>query len=104
MDAEALSSRLAAAASPQRLRILALLAAGEQHVSEIARRVGLSRPVLYMHLSKLEEAGYVSGRLALSADGKALKFFRLLPFSLILDPAAVVAAVGPLPVTPKESP
>jgi DNA-binding transcriptional ArsR family regulator len=93
MDADALAARLAAIASPQRLRILAELAAGPLHVSELARRVGMSRALLYMHLTRLEEAGFVAGRLELGADGKALKFFDVQPFALAVDLAAVVAAV-----------
>jgi transposase-like protein len=49
----ALSQRLAAFASPQRMRIIAELMTGQTHVSELARRVGMSRALLYMHLTKL---------------------------------------------------
>ena len=94
MDAETLSMRLAAIASPQRMRIIATLAGQRLHVSELARRVEMSRALLYMHLSKLEEAGFVSGELELGADGKALKFFEVVPFSLTVDVGAIVAAVG----------
>ncbi len=94
MDAEELAKRLTAIASVQRLRILANLAAGTVHVSELARRVGMSRALLYMHLTKLEEAGYVAGHLELSDDGKALKIFQIVPFSLTIDQAAVTAAVA----------
>jgi DNA-binding transcriptional ArsR family regulator len=93
MDAETLSTRLAAIASPQRMRIIATLAGQRLHVSELARRVEMSRALLYMHLSKLEEAGFVSGELELGADGKALKFFEVVPFSFTLDADAIVAAV-----------
>ena len=93
MDAEQLSARLAAIASPQRLRILAALATKPLHVSELARRVDMSRALLYLHLSRLEEAGFVTGRLELAPDGKALKFFDVQPFALTVDLAAVVAAV-----------
>ena len=94
MDAEQLASRLAAIASVQRLRILANLAEGTTHVSELARRVEMSRALLYMHLTKLEEAGFVTGHLALSDDGKALKLFELVPFSLTIDAATIVAAMA----------
>ena len=94
LNVQELGDRLAAIASPQRLRILAALAAEELHVSELARRLGMSRPLLYMHLTKLEEAGYVSGHLELSEDGKALKCFQIQPFSLTIDAEAIVAAVA----------
>ena len=99
--AEELSARLAAIASPQRMRILAELAAQPLHVSELARRVEMSRALLYMHLTRLEEAGFVAGRLELGPDGRALKFFEPVPFSVTLDLATVVAAVRNTP-PPKE--
>ena len=104
MDAEGLSARLAAIASPQRLRILAELAEQPLHVSELARRVGMSRALLYMHLTRLEESGFITGRLELGPDGRALKFFESVPFALNVDLAAVVAAVklsAPSPSTPR---
>lgn len=91
-----LSARLAAIASPQRMRILALLKGESLHVSELARRVGMSRALLYMHLTKLEEARFVTGHLELSDDGKALKYFELVPFSITIDAEAIVAAVAAL--------
>jgi DNA-binding transcriptional ArsR family regulator len=94
INAQELSNRLAAIASPQRMRILATLATETLHVSELARRVGMSRPLLYMHLTKLEEAGFVTGQLELSDDGKALKCFELNPFSLTIDVQSIVAAVA----------
>jgi len=93
MNAEELSSRLAAIASTQRLRIIAELVDEKLHVSELARRMEMSRPLLYMHLAKLEEAGFVTGHLELSDDGKALKFFESVPFDISVTPAVIVAAV-----------
>lgn len=94
LNAQDLSSRLAAIASPQRMRILAALAKEALHVSELARRLGMSRPLLYMHLTKLEEAGFVAGHLELSDDGKALKCFEIHPFSLTIDAETIAAAVA----------
>ena len=96
MDANELSVKLTAIASVQRLKILASLANERLHVSELARRVGMSRALLYMHLTKLEEAGYVTGNLELSDDGKALKFFEVAPFELSIDIDTVTAAVTKL--------
>jgi DNA-binding transcriptional ArsR family regulator len=90
---DAVVAKLAAIASPQRFRIIAALAGGPLHVSELARQVGMSRALLYMHLQRLEDAGYLTGHLELSDDGKALKFFELVPFTLTIDTDAVVAAV-----------
>lgn len=84
---------LAAVGHAQRLRIIAELAGGRVHVSELARRLGLSRPLLYMHLERLEKAHLVAGTLELSADGKALKYFQLTPFELNLTVDTVLAAL-----------
>ena len=94
MTAERLSGRLAAIASPQRMRILSNLVEQPLHVSELARRGEMSRALLYMHLTKLEEAGFVTGRLVLGDDGKALKYFDTVPFVITIDLPAIVAAVA----------
>src|SRR5262245_11478591 len=93
MDSEQLLAVLAAVGHPQRLRIIAGLTGGRVHVSELARRLGLSRPLLYMHLERLEKAGLVTGQLELSEDGKAMKFFELAPFDLHLTVDTIVAAL-----------
>lgn len=92
---------LAALANPHRIRILAALAAERVHVSGLARQVGLSRPLVHMHLQRLEAAGLVVGSLELSEDGKALKFFEVTPFALELTPAVIAAAAETL-TDPKE--
>jgi len=43
---EQLLAVLTAVANPQRLRVIAALADGRVHVSELARRLGISRPLL----------------------------------------------------------
>lgn len=87
---------LSALANPNRLRIIAELSEGRNYVSQLAREVGMSRPLLYMHLRKLEDAGLVSGSLELSEDGKAMKFFVVEAFDLWLSPESIAAAVRTL--------
>ena len=87
---------LAALSSPHRLRILAVLARGSVHVSGLAREVGLSRPLVHMHLQRLESAGLVTGHLELSEEGRALKLFELKPFALNLTPAVIAEAARTL--------
>lgn len=86
-------ARLAAVASPQRFRIIAALAAGPIHVSELARRLGMSRALLYLHLQRLEEAGLLAGHFELTDDGKALKVFEVVPFAITVTPDSIRAAV-----------
>jgi DNA-binding transcriptional ArsR family regulator len=87
---------LSALSNPHRLRILAALAGGRVHVSQLARDVGLSRPLVHVHLQRLEAAGLVTGRLELSGEGKAMKFFEVNPFALSLTPESVVEAARTL--------
>jgi DNA-binding transcriptional ArsR family regulator len=95
---------LAALASPHRLRILAALKAdGRNYVSQLAREVGISRPLLHLHLQKLEEAGLVTSKLELSGDGKALNYFEVVEFDVELTPSAIVKAAGSLTVPPTKS-
>ena len=90
---EELLTKLTAVANPLRLRIIAELSVGRVHVSELARRLGISRPLLYMHLDRLEKAGIVTGHLELSEDGKAMKYFELVPFELRLTAETIIEAL-----------
>lgn len=67
---------------PVRLKILGVLAEGRQYVSELARIVNISRPLLYMHLKKLEEAKLVDSTMEVSDSGKAMKYYALQKFEL----------------------
>ncbi len=96
-EGDRLLAMLAALASPHRLRIVAALATGgRNYVSQMARDLGLSRPLLHLHLQKLEEAGLVTSQLELSADGKALNYFAVADFMLELSPAAIAQAAASL--------
>ncbi len=96
---------LAALANPTRLRILAVLAGGRDYVSHLARQIGISRPLLHMHLQRLEEVGLIVGSLELSDDGKAMKYFEVARFDLHLTaPALVVAARTLTTVDPEKGP
>lgn len=93
----ALLAACSALANPHRLRILGALADGRQYVSLLARQLGMSRPLLHMHLQKLQAAGLVTGSLELSEDGKAVKYFEAVPFALAITPQIVKAALPTLP-------
>jgi predicted transcriptional regulator len=81
---------LAALANPHRLRIVATLNAnGRTYVSQLARELGISRPLLHLHLQKLHDAGLVTSKLELSSDGKALNFFEVTDFCLTLTPSSI---------------
>ncbi|HQY30431.1 MAG TPA: winged helix-turn-helix domain-containing protein [Thermomicrobiales bacterium] len=89
---------LAALGSTQRLRIVAALVPGRNYVSQLARDLQMSRPLLHLHLQRLERAGLVRGSLELSDDGKAMKYFEVTPFHVALSPALIARAVESLSV------
>jgi DNA-binding transcriptional ArsR family regulator len=91
-----LIAMLAALANPLRLRIVARLAQQRDYVSHLAREIGISRPLLHMHLQRLEAAGLVAGTLELSEDGKAMKYYEVTGFDLHLTPTVLAEAVKTL--------
>jgi DNA-binding transcriptional ArsR family regulator len=92
-DKAGLLAVLTAVANVQRMRVVAELTGGRVHVSELARRLGMSRPLLYMHLDRLEKAGLVTGQLELSEDGKAMKYYALAPFDFRITAETITEAV-----------
>jgi DNA-binding transcriptional ArsR family regulator len=97
LKGDQLLAMLAALANPHRLRIIAVLASGgRNYVSQLARELGISRPLLHLHLQKLEEAGLVTSQLELSQDGKALNYFEVRSFDFELTPAAIAEAAKSL--------
>ena len=87
---------LEALSNPQRLRIVAALVGGRNYVSQLARDLKMSRPLLHLHLQKLEAAGLVRSSLELSDDGKAMRFFEIAPFHETLSAERIVTAVQSL--------
>lgn len=95
---------LAALAHPIRIRIVATLAGGRDYVSHLARVIGISRPLLHMHLAKLEAAGLVVGTHEISEDGKAMRYVELVDLDLHLTPATFVMAASTLTTPTPDSP
>ena len=89
---------LSALANPQRLRILAALSKRQTYVSELARELAMSRPLLHMHLLRLESAGLIVGHHEVSADGKALRYYEVVDFHEQLTPKRISEAVKTLTV------
>jgi DNA-binding transcriptional ArsR family regulator len=89
---------MAALSNPVRIRVLARLAGGRDYVSRLAREIGISRPLLHMHLQRLEAAGLIAGTLEVSEDGKAMKFYEVTDFDLRLTPEAITEAATTLTV------
>jgi DNA-binding transcriptional ArsR family regulator len=87
---------LATLANPHRLRVVAALAGERNYVSSLARDLGISRPLLQVHLRKLEAAGLVSASVEVSEDGKAMKFYEVAPFAVQLTPETIAIAARTL--------
>jgi DNA-binding transcriptional ArsR family regulator len=101
-EGDRLLATLAALANPHRMRVVAALAGGgRNYVSQLAREIGISRPLLHLHLQKLEDAGLVTSKLELSQDGKALNYFEVTEFAFSLTPAAVADAAKTLTAKPE---
>ena len=96
MSGDDLVRVLSALGNAQRLRILAALVPGRNYVSQLARELQMSRPLLHLHLQRLEAAGLVTGKLELSPDGKAMKFYEVPSFQIELSPDSIVTAAETL--------
>ena len=92
MSGDDLVRVLSALGNAQRLRIMAALVPGRNYVSQLARDLKMSRPLLHLHLQRLEAAGLVTGTLELSPDGKAMKFYEVASFSVEITPASLAKA------------
>lgn len=94
---EQLLQQIQALAHPARLWIVARLADGRRaFVTQLAREAGISRPLMKMHLRKLEAAQLVVSAFETAESGKAANFYEISPFALSLDPQSIARA-GPHP-------
>ena len=96
MTGDELLRVLGTLANPHRLRVVAALTEERNYVSQLARELGISRALLQVHLRKLEAAGLVSADIEVSADGKAMKFYEVMPFSVVLTPELIETAARTL--------
>ncbi|WP_372818916.1 ArsR/SmtB family transcription factor [Pyrococcus kukulkanii] len=86
VKAEELVTIADALANPVRLKILKLLCEKEWYVYELAKVLGISRQLLYLHLRKLEKAGLVESELRLEeGDPRAKKYYRAKKFRIVID-------------------
>lgn len=92
---------LSALANPHRLRIVAALHEGSTYVSQLARDLEMSRPLVHMHLKKLADAGLVQGETTIADDGKAHRYFVVTDFAWLVDPVSIADAAATL--TTKET-
>lgn len=84
---------------PMRIKIIGILGEERQYVSELARMLNISRPLLYMHLKKLEAAEMISGCHEISTSGKATKYYELRPFSMELSHEILKELADGIPIS-----
>ncbi|GED72994.1 transcriptional regulator [Brevibacillus reuszeri] len=94
---------LEALSNPHRLKIIAVLSEGRQYVSELARELGMSRPLLYLHLQKLEEAKLVSSSMEILESGKTAKYYMLNSFYLEISEVMISDLASTLIVKKKNT-
>ncbi len=86
MDKKALAEILDALGNEVSLSIMSVLAEDERYVSELAKEVSVSRPLLYLHLKKLENAGLVESEIRhFEEPPYTKKFYKAKNFELILS-------------------
>lgn len=93
---------LEALSNSYRLKIIAILQQERQYVSQFARELGISRPLLYLHLNKLEEANLVTGYHEVSKNGKAIKYYEVKPFNLQLNEQFIAKTAKSLTITKRK--
>jgi len=69
-----------------RIKVMGILSQKRRYVSELAKIMNMSRPLLYMHLKKLEEASIVTSSYEISETGKSMKYYEIRKFSVHLTP------------------
>ena len=88
---------------PMRIKIVGILAHERKYVSELAKELHMSRPLLYMHLKKLEEAALVVGSYEISESGKTMRFFALRAFDIHLSHELMQVLSATIPADLKKS-
>ncbi len=69
---------------PLRIKILKMLLDREMSVYELAKELGISRQLLYLHLKKLEKAELVESDLRLEGS-RAKKYYRTKHFNFSIN-------------------
>ena len=92
---------LEALSNSYRLLILDKLGERRYYVSELARELSISRPLLYLHLQKLEQAGLIDTRLELSDDGKAMKYVEVKDFNINISITGIRSMISSLTIKKK---
>jgi len=86
VDKKSLAEILDALGNEHSLNIMAVLSNGERYASELAKEVGISRPLLYLHLKKLENAGLVESEIRhFDVPPYTKRYYKAKNFELVLS-------------------
>ena len=69
-----------------RLKILVLLAEKPRYAYELSKILGISYPLVHLHLRALERAGLVSSEYEVTEEGRVRRYYRLRDFKIVLTP------------------
>ena len=83
---------------PMRIKVIGILFEKRRYVSELAKLLNMSRPLLYMHLKKLEEASIVIGSYEVSESGKSMKYYEIKTFDIHLTPELLAELSKTIPI------
>ena len=84
MDLKKLCKVFEALSNPMRVFIYVDLIDKPKSIYEIAKKFRVSRPVVYAHLKKLEDANLVENEMKIE-NGRAKKVYKALPLKLSVD-------------------
>ncbi|MCL2620932.1 MAG: winged helix-turn-helix domain-containing protein [Defluviitaleaceae bacterium] len=88
---------------PIRLKIVGILWEGRRYVSELAKILEISRPLLYMHLKKLEDAEMVKSSYEISETGKSMKYYEVNDFIILITPPMIAEIAKTIPLPSEEN-
>jgi len=84
MNLEKLCKIFEALSNPMRVQIYIDLINEPKSIYEIAKKFKVSRPVIYAHLKKLEDANLVENEMKIEG-GRAKKIYKSRPLKLTID-------------------
>jgi predicted transcriptional regulator len=93
-NANELAKQFRALGHPVRLHALKALTTKDMYLSEIAGKLGVSRALAKIHLTKLVKAGLVETRAVLMDDeARARRYYTVTPFDIHISPKRLAQEV-----------
>ena len=77
-----------------RLQILALLSERPRYAYELARELGISYPLVHLHLRALERVGLIASEYKVAEGGKLRRYYRIKDFRIEISPESLKKLMG----------